>query len=72
MSISAIRTEVDLPKFEEVKHYFYTYILTTYDVVDSVSDALNPEKIKQPSLPKSFKSIYYRSLPSTKVCFVDE
>ena len=49
MSISAIQTEVDLPESGEVKHYFYKYILTTYDVVDSLSDALNPEKIKQPS-----------------------
>ena len=72
MSISAIQTEVDLPESEEVKHYFYKYILTTYDVVDLLSDALNPEKIKQLSLPKTFKSIYYRCLPSTKVCFVDD
>lgn len=57
MSISAIPTETYLLEFEEVKKYFYKYILSTYYVVDSVPDALNPEKIKQFFLTKTSKFI---------------
>lgn len=66
MSIYAIPTETYLLQFEEVKKYFYKYILSTYYVVDSVPDALNPEKIKTALPHKDLQIHFHSSIQSTK------